>query len=212
MQASASSRPSLPHAAFVLRHRRQGFPQPRSPPRTVAATGVAKVHSSYSFRLREPAAPRTRILFVTPFAVFPPRHGGARRVAELVRGHKAWGDVALVSDEASLYDARSFADFDGLCDVRLVQRGDAAASAARDIGARTREHCHPSLMAAVHAAVSDFKPQIVVVEHAELAPLVRERARGPRWILDLHDAYAPADFDDAGDARRSGTTLRDTTR
>lgn len=205
--ASQRDLATLRHAIGVLRHRRCGATPPLPPPRTVAAAGAARVHSSYSFRLRE-AAPRIRILFVTPFAVFPPRHGGARRVAEFVRGHKGWGDVALVSDEASLYDARSFADFDGLCDVRLVQRGNTVPTdAARDIGARTREHCHPALAAAVRAAASDFRPHVVVVEHAELAPLVRERGPGPRWILDLHDAYGPADFARADDAKAFANDL-----
>lgn len=131
-------------------------------------------------------------LFVTPFAVFPPRHGGARRVAELMRGLKEDVNVALVSDEASLYDARSFADFDGLLDVRLVQRRDEAR--ADGIAARFRAHCHARLVDALRASVRDADPDAVVIQHAELAPLVRHRAGRARWILDLHDAYAQDDF------------------
>jgi GT2 family glycosyltransferase len=188
---------SLAQAQGVLRQRlaRRRPPQPIDPPALVGG----RLHSSYSFRLRTPS--RRRLMFVTPFAVFPPRHGGARRVAELVRGQKGEFDVALVSDEASLYDARSFADFDGLCDVRLVQRDDAGVRTVADLATRTREHCHPSLRAAVGETLRTFRPDIVLVEHAELAPLVDLRIEGSRWVLDLHDAYGAGDFASQNDAR-----------
>jgi hypothetical protein len=35
----------------------------------------------------------------------------------------------------------------------------------------------------------DNDPDAVVVQHAELAPMVRERDGRARWILDLHDAF-----------------------
>lgn len=192
-------------AGGVLRMRvaRRRAPQP-SPPPVLAAPGtaVATPTSSYSFRLRAPAPGRRRVLFVAPFAVFPPRHGGARRVAELLRGAMAAHDVFLVSDEATLYDARSFASFDGLAGVHLVARDDRDASAAdHDLAARMRQHCHPALVGAVAAARARFAPDIVQIEHAELAPLVRERGRPQaRWVLDLHDAYGAGDFATDADA------------
>ena len=183
----------LSRALGVLDQRRRSrrMPQPLAPPRIGHGT---RIQSSYSFRLREPRSHAKKALFVAPFAVFPPRHGGARRVAELIRGMKETIDVALLSDEASLYDARSFADFDGLRDVRLVQRPDAGMPSAPALADRAREHCHPALVAALHAAMRETDPDVVVVEHAELAPLVRERTGRARWILDLHDAYARGDF------------------
>jgi GT2 family glycosyltransferase len=171
-----------------IRSRRE--PQPRVPPSLVAG---APLRSSYSYCLRERRADAKTALFVAPFAVFPPRHGGARRVAELVRGLKGAVNVALVSDEATLYDARSFADFDGLLDVRLVQRRDIA-SGPTGLGARAREHCHPGLVDALRTAIRATDPDAIVVQHAELAPLAQERTGRARWILDLHDAYARADF------------------
>jgi len=188
-------------ARGVLRHRRRSRePQPLPPPSL-----PGRLHSSYSFRLRSSAA--HRMLFVTPFAVFPPRHGGARRVAEWVRGHKDAFAVGLLGDEASLYDARSFADFDGLAEVRLVQRDDAHDPPPRDLGARIAGHCHPGLRDALDRMQAEFRPELVVIEHAELAPLVRMRTPGSRWILDLHDAYGPADFASMEDARRFAADL-----
>jgi GT2 family glycosyltransferase len=183
-------------ARGVFRHRLRARrePQPLPPP---SIGDGAQVFSSYSFRLREKAPGAATAVFVAPFAVFPPRHGGGRRVAELIRGLKHGMNVALVSDEATLYDARSFADFDGLLDVRLVQGRDGAQ--AQGLAARSRQHCHARLVDALRASIRQVDPDAVVVQHAELAPLVRQRAGRARWILDLHDAYGRDDFDSPDD-------------
>lgn len=183
--------------------RRRANPPP--PPRlsTPDDAAVVLVASSYSYRLRapDPARARRRLLVVSPFAVLPPRHGGARRVAEFLRGLAPDFDVALVTDEASLYDARSFAGFAGLAAVHLVQRTERAAAAEpADVAQRMRTHCHADLAAAVDAALATFRPDVVQVEYAELAPLVRRRAPGACWVLDLHDAYGRGDFAAAADA------------
>ena len=214
--ASQRELASLRQAAGVFRHRRARArpPQPSAPPRLSDPSGAAVTiaHSSFSFRLRAAdagARSRPRVLVVTPFAVFPPRHGGGRRVAELVRGLVPDFDIALVTDEASLYDARSFADFDGLCAIHLVQRAETPhGEPPGALGARMRTHCHPALVKAVATAVHEFQPDIVAVEYAELATLVRYRTPGARWVLDLHDAYGPADFADAEDARDFADCLR----
>ena len=184
-------------AAGVLRHRWRSrrTPQPLPPPHIVDGS---RLSSSYSYRVRERRTSVRTALFVTPFAVFPPRHGGARRVAELVRGLKDTMNVALLSDEATLYDARSFADFDGLVDVRLVQR-PATHTPSATLAERAQEHCHAGLVEGLRAATRDNDPDAIVIQHAELAPMVRQRTGRARWILDLHDAFCRDDFgDDAG--------------
>ncbi|MGE5617224.1 MAG: glycosyltransferase [Bacillota bacterium] len=157
---------------------------------------------SYCFRLADGSSARARLLLVTPYGVFPPRHGGGRRVAELVRLLKTRYDVVLLSDEAARYDSRAFVDFDGLRAVRLVQRpDDAAASRESSLEARMRSHCHARLREALEEAITQFEPQLVQIEHAELAPLVAHRRAAQRWILSLHDAYGPGDFSDAAAGR-----------
>ena len=203
-------------AVGVLRQRRARarLPQPSPPPVLAGPNGeaVALRASSYSYQLRsandaQPARPR--LLVVTPFAAFPPRHGGARRVAELLRGLRNDFDIALVTDEAALYDARSFAYFSGLCAIHLVQRNELASMEAQTLRERMQTHCHPTLVAAVEEALHSHRPDLVAVEHAELAELVRLRTRDSQWILDLHDAYGPADFAERADAARFAETLRE---
>jgi len=166
--------------------------------------------ASYSYRLRPSHGSintrRPRLLMVTPFAVFPPQHGGARRTAGLLRGLRENFDIILVSDEASGYDARSFTDFDGLYGIHLVQRGDAGRAARKTaLAGRLEEHQHDVLVRAVSEALDRYRPDIVHIEHVELAGLVRYRRPGQRWVLGLHDAYEDADFDDAAQAQRFRT-------
>lgn len=198
-------------ALGVLRSRiaRARTPQPLPPPVLLPdADGVIRIASrSYSYQLR-PAGQRSRprLLVVTPFCIFPPRHGGARRVAELVRGLCREFDIALVTDESTLYDARSFVDFDGLCRIQLVQRppegkGDVS------LAARMRTHCHRALVAAVNEACLDFDPDLVQIEHAELVPLIDHRQGKAPWLLDLHDAYASVDLPDPADAAAFASLL-----
>jgi hypothetical protein len=166
---------------------------------------VAPVSYSYRLRRADPVSQRPRVLVVTPFAVYPPRHGGGRRVAELLARLRVDYDVILVSDEAALHDARSFAHFDGLYAVHLIQRrernGDAASPA---LETRMRAHLHAPLRALVRSALQRYEPDIVQIEHVELAELVELRSARQRWVLGLHDAYGAADFVDPASARRFG--------
>ncbi len=157
---------------------------------------VALAPQSYSYRLQPtPASSRPTLLLVTPFAVFPPRHGGARRIAELVRALSRDYAIVLVSDEADLYDARSFAWLDGLAAVYLVRRdGEERTRQNAPMDERMRVHAHAALMQTVAMAIAQHRPSVVQVEHAELAGLVAARRSGARWVLSLHDACTAADF------------------
>ena len=201
-------------AAAVFRQRRlaRRATAPLPPLRLCDRTGqgIELAGVTYACRLRAALAdspPRPRLLLVTPFAVFPPRHGGARRVAELLRCLRETFDIVVVSDEAGLYDARSLAPMDGLYAVHLIERGAVDAQATKGLAAQMRAHCHPRLVAAVAAAIRRYRPQLVQLEHAELADLVRLRQPGAAWVLGLHDAVGPEDFasDDEAAAFEAGT-------
>src|SRR6202040_3513888 len=103
----------------------------------------------------------------------------------------------------AIYDARSFAYCDGLHAVHLVQRPrDVNGSSAADLGQRLRSHCHLSLVDAVEAALQRYRPDLVQIEHVELASLSRLRLPSKRWILGLHDAFSTADFNDRTEGHR----------
>lgn len=199
----------LPQAigAFRQRVRAHRAPQPRTPP-SLVGTGAPIASRGYAYELRGTAPSRRCVVLVTPFAVYPPRHGGARRVAALVRALATDFDIVLVSDEASLYDARSFAEFGPLHAVHLVDRpADSPRAAPATLRDRMRTHAHPALVGAVAAAIARYRPALVQVEYAELADLVRGRADDACWVLGLHDAYGRADFVDAAEAATFDATL-----
>jgi GT2 family glycosyltransferase/glycosyltransferase involved in cell wall biosynthesis len=203
-------------AAGVLRHRwraRRARGTASPPPLPEPQAWVTELAPSYSFRLSGALSTaagteaqtnaRPRVMFVTPFCVFPPRHGGARRIDGLLRELRREYDIILVTDEAALYDARSLAFFDGLHAVHFVQRPkDATLGAAIDLGGRLRAHCHPSLVEAVEAALRRYQPDLVQIEHIELASLNRLRLPSQRWILGLHDAFLASDFHDCAEGER----------
>jgi GT2 family glycosyltransferase/glycosyltransferase involved in cell wall biosynthesis len=203
---------SLIVAARVLRHRWRSRRQPRVDAPPVIADPrrqVAEPGSSFSYTLGH-RLPRTRVLVVTPFCVFPPRHGGARRVEGLLQRLRHEFDIVVLSDEASLYDARSFAYFDGLQAVKLVQRRECGPlTGDADLEKRIELHCHETMIGALQKTLAEYRPDVVQIEHVELAALSRLRMPGQKWVLALHDAFVASDFRDSRAASRLNQHLSD---
>ena len=87
---------------------------------------------------------RPRVLLVSPFALFPPAHGGARRVWELIKRLSADIDFILLADERPLHDARSWEGFAHFRAVHLMDgRGDIKGEAPLPLPARLARHAHP---------------------------------------------------------------------
>ncbi|MEP7205517.1 MAG: glycosyltransferase [Casimicrobiaceae bacterium] len=197
----ALSRLGVAMGAFRQRIQARSLPPPLPPPclwrRDVDMASLPATGFAYRLAPRVPARPL--LLVVTPFVVFPARHGGARRIAELLRGLLGRYDVVLVSDEAEGHDPRSFAGFDGLLGVYLVQRrsDETGAPTEQPLDARIATHVHDALRTAVRTAIETHRPDVIQVEHAELAPLVHDRRAGETWVLGLHDACTPRDFANA---------------
>ena len=158
---------------------------------------------------RAAATPRPRVLLVSPFALFPPAHGGARRVAELVARLSEDVDFFLLGDEASLYGDASEPWLRHLCGAHVVEgRGDRPGEAPLPLPERLTRHAWPGLRAALDAAIARFRPDIVQIEFMELAELAPETPRTvPRWLLCLHDVYLDAN-DPANDARQRAAIAR----
>lgn len=131
-----------------------------------------------------------RLLLVTPFAIHPPAHGGARRVVELARRLAGEYDVILLSDEASAYGEAPDAWSEGLASVHLVEgRGDQPGQAPQDLPSRLRSHVHERLRDELQRLVAVYRPQVVQVEFMELAGLAALRSGDASWCIDLHDVY-----------------------
>ena len=136
-----------------------------------------------------PAGRRPRVLLVSPFALFPPAHGGARRVAELTLRLRDRVDFLLLGDEGSLYGDEVETWIDGMLAARFVEgRGDQR-GVMLPLEQRLERHVWPGLSEALEHMIDRYDPDIVQVEFMELAGLAAKRSGRARWVLALHDVY-----------------------
>jgi hypothetical protein len=139
---------------------------------------------------RNPADHRPKILVTAPYAVYPPAHGGARRIhrlLELLAGHYR---IVLLSDEARLYGTASQRYFGHLESVHVVEgRGETGTAEPARV-ARMRNHSHELLGHELDRIVRVHRPDLVQIEHVELALLARWKTRRLPWALVLHDVLA----------------------
>ncbi len=152
----------------------------------------------YYPRAPQPRGERPRVLLVTPFALFPPAHGGARRVSELTRLLADQVDWILLSDERSLYSAESEPWLAAFQSVHLVEgRGDKPGEAALPWPARLKRHVHAAMQAELDRLIAVYDPDVVQIEFMELAALRPSHPGRAPLLLSLHDVYLDGSADDA---------------
>ncbi len=134
-------------------------------------------------------AAKRPILWVSPFAVLPPRHGGAIRTHRLANELARDYPLILLSDEAGLYENPSHASYAPFTCVHLVDgRAQLSAEFARDRLARMRSHAHAGLRLELRRLIQLYQPCAVVVEHMELAELVDlDIQPRPIFLLSVQD-------------------------
>jgi GT2 family glycosyltransferase/MoaA/NifB/PqqE/SkfB family radical SAM enzyme len=131
------------------------------------------------------------LLLVSPYAIYPPAHGGAIRIAELVRTLSTQYRVVLLSDELPLYTPSSIPYFAGLHAVHLTM-GRTAES--RERIPRIARHCHSRLRAELRRLIASYRPDVVQIEFVELAALIEERRDRVPWFITHHDVlFSPGE-------------------
>jgi len=133
-------------------------------------------------RPRTPGNPL--VMIASPYCVYLPVHGGARRIHELIERLAEDFDIILLSDEPEKYSNASFRYFQSCHLICLVSGRKASDSHGRID--RILCHSDPALAAQLGALMLMYDPDIVQIEYIELAKLV-ERRDGRPWILTLHD-------------------------
>lgn len=140
------------------------------------------------FYLRPPApAERPLVLLVSPFAVYPPAHGGARRIANLIAHLSAAFDIVLLTDEESLFRIPLCPDSRGPVAIHLTGGRVERAGEVRDRIARIRLHSHHRIATETERLAAVYGASLVQIEYVELAALVEKRRRGIPWSITLHD-------------------------
>ncbi len=137
------------------------------------------------------ASEKPTVLIVTPYAIYPPSHGGAMRLHNLIRGISHRFSVVLLSDEADRYSGCILKYFEGLASVHLVDGRLDDAEPGRI--QRIHSHSHPELKAALRMLIARYAPALVQVEFLELAKLTDVKQGPIPWLLTLHEAWISTD-------------------
>jgi GT2 family glycosyltransferase len=133
-------------------------------------------------RPRTPGKPL--ILVASPYCVYPPAHGGARRIHELIERLSATFDIILLSDEGENYSAESIKYFRACHLVCLLSGRKFPAHDTRI--ERILSHSHAAFAAQLQALIRIHDPDLVQIEYVELVKLIEIKDKRP-WILMLHD-------------------------
>lgn len=152
------------------------------------------VHRCYS-----PIRPELpTILWVTPFAVFPPAHGGARRIAELACRLRPYVNLILLSDEQQAYTGCAPEDLAAFQLAHLLQaRNDKRGQPLEALPVRMRTHAPRALRDKLRKLQQVYGVDLVQVEFMEASLLVEERINGIPFVLSLHDVYLDGGAADA---------------
>ncbi len=126
-----------------------------------------------------------RVLLVSPFAVLPPAHGGARRIVELARASAASIDWILLHDEAG--SEPQPAQDDDAC-FREIHPIGGRPHAADDIEPRWDAHAHPTMLGALRRLIATRQPDLVIFEHVECIGLIEQLDPAAPCVWTLHDA------------------------
>jgi len=149
---------------------------------------LSSLRRKYYPRSYADGAGKPYLLIVSPYAIYPPTHGGAVRIAELLRALTTEFRVVLLSDESALYTADSLHYFRDAHAVHLVAaRPREMPINAPDRIRRILNHCHPSLRTELKRLIECYEPAIVQIEFVELAAMVIARSGPALWVIDLHD-------------------------
>lgn len=128
---------------------------------------------------------RPRVLLVSPFAVLPPAHGGARRIVELARVTADRIDWVLLHDEAGSRPQLASPDDRIFREIHPVggrpNRGDSWAT-------RWQDHAHPRMRAELLRLMAGTRPDAVCFEHLECIGLIESLTAPIPIFLTLHDA------------------------
>lgn len=160
-----------------------------------AAPGLDLDYAAMSTQVCRPLQARPCIVMVTPFAIYPARHGGAVRTMQLARSLAATFEIILLSDERELYsDCAALLDTH-FASVHLISgRPDLPPALGSDRVPRMHSHAHRKLRSELRRLIETRRPVAVIVEHMELGALVDvPTIHKPVWLLSLQDVLLQPD-------------------
>lgn len=126
-----------------------------------------------------------RILIVSPFAVLPPAHGGARRIVELARASAEHLDLLLLHDEAGVVPQTATPD--DPC-FRAIHPVGGRPESRADWQSRFEAHAHAALQGELERLIELTQPDVLCFEHVECIGLIEGLRSTLPVVWTLHDA------------------------
>ncbi len=162
---------------------------------------IARLHQKCFLSPPGGNASKPPFLIVTPFAIYPPAHGGAVRSHMIIKKLAEDFSIILASDEADLYNTAQCRPWlEPLSSIHFVgSRPEKPQTPEHNRIRRIREHCHRGLELEIRRLMESYRPRTVMLEHMELGGLVSLKQNdSPPFILDLHDVLLePGDVSQA---------------
>jgi GT2 family glycosyltransferase len=134
---------------------------------------------------------RPLVLVATPYCILPPRHGGAWRTWRLCDALRHRWRFILLTDEAMGHDQNSWGHIGPFDSVHLI--GGRPDGPTDRIG-RIVSHSHRALQAELDRLAAVDQPDLVQIEHVELAGL--RPPAGLPCLLTAHDVLMSSDSED----------------
>ncbi len=150
---------------------------------------LAWVNQKYFLRPWDTIQEKPSVLLVTPYAIFPPTHGGAVRIWQLLQALRPHFSLSLLTDEWQSYAEAGSRYLSLLDSLHLVGGRTDDASSPEGRERRMESHSHPNMRQQLSFLQRSCHPDIVQIEFAELARLIEEKEKTTRWCLSLHDVY-----------------------
>ena len=156
---------------------------------------TAVIHNYYSPPRQDG---RPTVLWVTPFSVYPPSHGGARRVAELAARVGRHVNLLLLSDEGASYKDTDHLQFTPFQSVHILQaRKDKSDQREQDLLTRMQVHAPDGLKSELRRLQQQYAVDLVQIEFMEATTLVDSRLGTTPFVASLHDVYLDGGEQDA---------------
>jgi GT2 family glycosyltransferase len=132
------------------------------------------------------------LIVVSPYAIYPPAHGGAVRIYHLIKTVSQKYRIVIISDEEELYTTASIPYFSGCYAVHLIGgRYEKPEEIGRRIP-RIHNHSHAILKNELKRIIASYCPVLVQIEYIELAELITIGKQNLPWFLTLHDVLFDA--------------------
>jgi GT2 family glycosyltransferase len=151
------------------------------------------VWTKYYFQSFDAGSNKPLVILVSPFALYPPAHGGAVRLHHLISVLSDRFRFVILTDEGDVYNRDSWKYCQPLGSLHLVTGRKEPSEPVEGRIQRILSHSRPELQQQLRLLSVCYHPALVQIEFIELAKLIEVRANSAPWVVTLHDVFLDED-------------------